>query len=293
MRILVTGASGFIGSKIAECAGTTHEVYSGYNHHKPAYGAPVNLDLTELAQVDEVFHRVDPDIVIHSAAIADVDFCEREPKLAESVNALGTGNVAVTARNHKVPVIYISTDYVFDGEKGDYHETDDTNPINTYGRTKLKGENNVTESGVDYLIVRTSAVYGAPYTLKMNYAHWVITNLNEKKPVSAPNDQFITPTLNTNLAEMTIEVAERQLTGILHLSGSSKLDRNTFARLVAREFSLDENLVQPTTMDQMNWVARRPRDSTLNTEKAAGTLKHKPLGATESLRRLHSETLKR
>jgi len=290
MKILITGASGLLGNKIAQIALPKHIVYSGYNQHPAIHGTLIELDITNQAQVESAFKKIKPDAVIHSAALTNVDLCEQNPELAEQVNVEGTLNIVENSMKTGSFLLYVSTDYVFDGEKGDYQETDTPSPINVYGKTKLQGEKTVSESSLDHCIARTCVIYGAqPAAGKDNFALWVLNNLKNNKPMNIVTDQIISPTYNHNLAEMILEALERRLTGIYNLAGATYLDRYTFIKLLAEEFSLDESLITPCDSSAMTWAAKRPRNSTLNTEKASRILKNKPLNITNALRQLHRE----
>ena len=290
MRILITGGSGLLGSKVAEIAlEREYEVYSGYNSHKPEFGEPIKFDLANPDSVVKAIDEVNPDVIIHSAALTDVDKCEVEKELAYKINVEGTKVVAEMARKLGSFMVYISTDYVFDGSRGMYREEDETNPINYYGYTKLLGENFCQ----DFCIARTCVIYGArPASGKVNFVLWLINKLENGESVRIITDQFITPTLNTNLAKMVLEIAERKITGIFHLAGATRVSRFEFAKEIAKEFGLDENLIMPAKMDDINWIAKRPRDSSLDTSKAAKYLSEKPYDLTKALKVLKEEMLR-
>ena len=292
MRLLVTGGSGLLGSKIAEIAVKKgYEVYSGYNRHEAPNGIPISLDISQKTEVEEQFRRIMPEVVIHTAAVTNVDECEKEKNLAWTTNVEGTGNVAEQSRRCDAFLIYVSTDYVFSGEEGLYKENDETDPINYYGFTKLKGEEVVKELLPKWCIARSSVIYGStPAAGKINFALWLIDKLREGETVKIITDQWVSPTLNTNLAEMIIEIAERKLTDIYHLAGATPLNRYEFTQLIAETFQLDRSLIEPAQSNQMNWIAKRPKDTTLNVEKAYKTLNVKPLEIREALRRLKEET---
>jgi dTDP-4-dehydrorhamnose reductase len=290
MDILITGASGLLGSKIAEIAAEKFNIYSGYNTHLAQYGEPVFLDITEPKIVKQVFKLTSPDVVIHCAALTSVDYCERNPELAYHINVNGTKNITTYAENTDSYLIHVSTDYVFDGQNGDYKEHDQPNPINTYGKTKLESEKIIQESNIDCCIARTCVIYGdRPAAGKENFVLWIMNSLEEGKQVNIITDQIISPTYNRNLAEMLIEISHRRLRGIYHLAGASYLNRYVFSNMVAEEFNLNEELINPVTSSAMNWDAQRPKKSTLNTEKARQTLIHKPLRVEQSLKQLHDE----
>jgi dTDP-4-dehydrorhamnose reductase len=177
---------------------------------------------------------------------------------------------------------------VFKGDKGMYSESDPTEPVNYYGYTKLKGEE--VRLLEEHCIARTSVIYGSiPAAGKVNFALWAIDKLRKGEKVRALTDQWNSPTLNVNLAEMVVEIAERRLLGTFHLAGATRISRYDFARLIARKFNLDERLIQPIASNEISWIAQRPRDSSLNVEKASRTLKIKPLDIHRSLEILRSE----
>ncbi|MDK2876587.1 MAG: dTDP-4-dehydrorhamnose reductase [Archaeoglobaceae archaeon] len=288
MRVLITGASGLLGSKIAEIAVNQGcEVYSAYKDHYPEYGFPVKIDLTDKASCEKAFEIAKPEVVIHSAALTNVDLCEKEKELAWRINVEGTKIVSNLCRNRFL--IFVSTDYVFDGERGFYSEEDKPNPINYYGYTKLLAEKAVKELE-NYAIVRTSVIFGSkPASGKTNFALWVIENLKNERKISVVTDQINSPTLNKNLAEMILEIAERNLKGIYHLAGASAVSRYNFARLIAKEFDLNAELIEPATSDKINWIAKRPRNTSLNVSKALKELKRKPMDIRKALRELRNE----
>lgn len=291
MRILITGASGLLGSKVAElAAGAGHDVYSGYLTHAPSHGIPIKLDVRDEASLRKAFERYRPEVVIHAAALTDVDKCEIERGLAWEINVGGTRNVARLSREYGAFLIYISTDYVFRGDRGMYREEDERGPVNYYGLTKLEGEDEVMRSAGEYCIVRPSVIYGArPASGKANFALWVLGKLGKGEEVDVAADQWASPTLSSNLAEMVLEVAERRLSGIYHLAGATRASRYDFAKMLARAFGLDERLVRPTTMDKIGWVARRPRDSSLDVSKAMRDLRNKPLPLDIAVMKLREE----
>jgi len=290
MKILITGASGLLGSKLVQVAlSKGYEVFSCYKSNLPKGGTPVKLDISNRDGVKKVLENVSPDVIIHSAAITNVDLCESDHDIAYRVNVLGTKNLIDYAKR-KCLFVYISTDYVFDGEKGLYKENDKPNPINYYGYTKLEGEKLVANSGLDYLIVRPSVIYGSrPASGKINFALWLIEKLSKNDEVKLLTDQYVSPTLNTNLANMVLEAVERQLTGIFHMSGCERISRYNFGIKLAEVFSFDPELIREANMSQMTWIARRPRDSSLDVSKASKVLKNKPLKVYEALKILRRE----
>jgi dTDP-4-dehydrorhamnose reductase len=265
------------------------EVYASDVQEMPVSGNFVRLDVSNKELVDETFRRVRPDVVVHAATLTDVDKCELNKEFAWKINVEGTKNIVEAAKDAGSFIIYISTDYVFNGEKGMYTEQDSPDPINYYGLTKLKAEE-LVKAQAEYFIGRPSVIYGStPAAGKVNFSLWLIETLRRDERVKIVTDQWNTPTLNTNLAEMTLEVAERRLTGTFHFCGATRVSRFEFAQSIAETFDLDKSLIDPVLSSQFKWPAKRPMDSSLDTTKAQKTLKSKPLEIHEALKRLKLE----
>jgi dTDP-4-dehydrorhamnose reductase len=290
LKLLITGASGLYGSKLAQLAlAKNFEVYSSDIQSLSVYGSFVKLDISGKEQVEEAFKSIKPDVVVHAATLTDVDKCELNKELAWKVNVEGTKNVVEAAKNVGSFLIYISTDYVFSGKKGRYKESDVPDPINYYGVTKLKAEE-IVQTQTEYFIARPSVIYGStPAAGKVNFALWIIETLGKGEHAKIVTDQWNTPTLNTNLAEMTLEVIDRRLTGIYHLCGATRISRYEFAKQIADVFTLEKSLIDPVLSSQFTWPAKRPMDSSLDTSQAQKTLRNKPLKIGEALRRLKLE----
>ena len=290
MKIFITGGSGLAGSRLAEMAlARGDEVFSGYAHNRPACGRGVRLDLLDTDGIRDIIERTRPDAIVHSAALTDVDRCEREKDLAFRMNVEGTRAVAEGARAVGSFLVYVSTDYVFDGRRGLYREGDQTGPVSYYGLSKLLGEELSLDQGC---VARTCVIYGRrPASGKVNFALWILNSLESGKEISVVTDQFITPTLNSNLAAMLLEAADRQLSGIYHLSGASRVSRYDFACQLADTFELDSRLILPSRMSDLDWLAERPKDSSLDTSKARQMLKNGPLPLNDSLQLLKKEII--
>lgn len=287
-KLLVTGASGLLGSKIVGLAREDYEVIPLHNTNS-LHPNSLKLDITNQNQVFNLFNKLKPDAAIHTASETNVDKCETEKKLAWEVNVDGTRNIAEACQKSGTKLLYISTDYVFNGKKGNYNEEDEPNPINYYGVTKLEGENQVIQHCKNYAILRTSVLYGW-HPWKQNFATWVISELRQNKEITVVEDHYNTPTLADNLAEMAIEAIPKDLQGVYHACGSERIGRYEFARQIARAFDLNQNLTRPIKMEQLTtWIAKRPRDSSLNADKIRSQLEAKPLNITEGLDRMKKE----
>lgn len=284
-RLLITGASGLLGSKLQKIAEGKFNLILLHNT-RPLSPNSLELDITNQKEVTKLFNDLKPEIVIHTASETNVDKCELQKEHAWKTNVEGTCNIARACKEIDAKLAYISTDYVFDGEKGNYKEEDKPNPISYYGITKLEGENQVIQNCNDHVILRTSVIYGW-HQWKQNFATWVINQLRQNKEITVVDDHYNTPTLADNLAEVTIEALQSDLHGLYHASGIEKISRYDFAIQIAGTFRLNPNLVKPIKMSQLTaWVAKRPRNSSLNMDKIQKHLKTKPLNITDGLNKM-------
>jgi len=277
MKFFVTGSAGLIGRQVCkDLSKASEEVYSGYNESKPDYGIPIQMQLTNFEKLIDAILKIKPDVIIHLGAITNVDLCEKEKDLAMKINAEATEVLAKQAAKLKAFFVYVSTDYVFDGQKGLRKETDLTNPVDFYGKTKLEGEKKVMNLASSWCIARTSTPYGI-HPIKKSFPLWVIQNIKEKKETKVVVDQFTSPTYVPNLSQMLIEIAKRQIVGLVHLAGATRISRYEMAELVADRIHLDKKLLKEIKMDDIKWTAKRPRDSSLDVSKAFTVLNEKPL----------------
>jgi len=289
-RVLVTGAGGLLGQKLVKVlADRGHEVVAIYRVHEPpaAPGVkPVRLDVTDWVRLEDLVLKTRPDTIIHAAAYTDVDGCEKDKQLAWRVNVAATRSIVRAARVVNAHLVYVSTDYVFDGEKGMYRETDTPSPVNYYGLTKLVAEELVRSSELLYTITRPSAIYGIGGS-KKSFAEYVAEKLARGEPVKALTDQYVSPTHNELLAEALAEIIELKPLGTLHVAGP-RMNRYEFAKKIAETLGLPTSLVRPATMEEMQerWIARRPRDSSLDTSKAQNLLETPFSDIDEAMKRL-------
>ena len=277
MKILITGASGLVGVRLTEAASRAgHETFTIYNQHQIDSPSAYHVDLRHERDMIEIMKLSSPDVVVHLASITDVDSCEHNPKIANEVNTIMTGSLAQECSKAGSHFIYVSTDYVFDGRLGNYTEEDLPNPINTYGLSKLRGEEATRNASVKFCIARTSVVYGWGRTFRPNFGSWVYTELEAGRLTRVVKDQYCSPTLDSQLARMLLEVAEKRIPGTIHLAGASKLSRYEFALRIANKFQMDRTLIIPIDSGSTSWFAKRPFDSSLNVEKAQKLLTNKP-----------------
>jgi len=275
LKFLVTGSAGLIGRQVVKDLSDTHEVFSCYDKSKPEYGNAVKMDLLNHEMISNVLFEIEPDVVIHLGAMTGVDLCEKEESMAFDINAKATQIIAQQCSTLNTFLVYVSTDYVFDGNSGMYYEDSVPNPLSVYGKSKLEGEKVIQTFSSDWCIVRTSTPFGLHPT-KKSFPIWVIENLQKQKQIDVLTDQFTSPTYVPSLSRMLIEISERHLTGIIHVAGASKISRYEMASLVSDKLDLDEKLLREISINDIKWEAQRPKDSSLNVSKAISILNQKP-----------------
>lgn len=216
------------------------------------------LDVTDAVAVERVIGEALPDAVIHTAALTDVDGCERERDLAQAINRDGAGNVARACAARGIRLVHLSTEYVFDGNRGPYRDDDRPNPLGWYARTKYAGELAVREAGGDWAIARTTIIYGQAPHVRANFVLWLLGRLRAGERANVVDDQIGSPTLADNLAEMTLALAASDRVGIFNTVGASVISRYAFARIVAEAFGLDPSSIDPISTASLQQLAPRP-----------------------------------
>jgi len=251
LKVAITGAKGMLGSDVCE-------IMSGHFEVIPL--SRQDFDIVNLDQTVSVIREIKPDYLIHIAAYTDVDGSEHEPEKAYMVNGMGTRNVVIACEEIKCPVIYISSDYIFDGQKrSPYDEWDTPNPINKYGVSKLIGERFVMMFTNRFYIVRTSWLFGAR---GRNFVDTIKSLLKERDEIKVVDDQVGSPTYTRDLAIKLKELIGRGY-GIYHITNSSYCSWYEFACKI-KEYISSNSVVTPTTSDRFPRPAKRPAYSVLN-----------------------------
>ena len=275
MKVLITGASSLPGYRtVLEALGRGHEVVALHRSHLVPIESKglrkVSIDVTDVNELRGLLLRERPDVVVHMAALGDVDLCEKEKELAWRTTVKPSVEIASLASRLGFFAVYLSTDYVFDGERGNYGERDVPNPVNYYGLVKLMGE--VAFSTCPrHAIVRASSIYGFGPG-RTNFAKYLVEKLRAGELVKALVDQYTSPTQASLLAKAVLEIVEEGLEGVFHVVGE-RMSRYEFAVRVAEALGLDKSLIQRAEMREMRWVARRPKDSSLNCEETRRRVK--------------------
>ncbi len=292
MRIAVTGANGLLGGEALAVLQVGHEVLAlgrGPCRLAPGPYRWADADLGDGRSVERALLDFGAEAVLHAGAYTDVDGCEREPERAWAVNAGGSEQVARACRALGARLVAVSTDYVFDGTAGPYGEDDLTNARGVYARTKRVGEEAALLLVPDCAVARVAVVYSGRPGAKATFATQVVERLSRGAPVQAFVDQFVSPTLARNAAEMIAELLlETRYRGVLHTSGATVVNRVEFAEQVAARFGLRGSIV-PVRTTEVKLPAPRPLRSGLRVDRAAGLLRVQPLPLGQQLERFHQE----
>jgi len=234
--------------------------------------------------VISTFKEIKPDLVIHTAALIDVDYCQDHAEEARMTNVEGTENVALGSKEVGAKMIYISTDSVFDGKKGMYAEEDVPHPVNIYARTKLEGKGRAQRWLPDSIIVRTAFYGWSPSdSNRVSLANWVVSGLREGRILPMFTDVFFSPILTNNLGEVLIEMCGKNLSGVYHVAGSERCSKYNFGLEIAQAFGLDKNLIRPSSIAEAGLRAPRPKDVSLNVTKISGAIDTQLLGVKEGI----------
>lgn len=294
MKILVTGANGLLGQHlvklllmqpyqvVATSRGPDRLIFANSQHYR-YYEA----DLSDEITFYQIFSNEKPDIVVHAAAMTQLDECEQNRELCESVNVKATAMMTLFAEEFSRWLIYISTDFVFDGEKGNYDEDDHCNPISWYGFTKVQAETIVESSSVNWAIVRTCLVFGNTLQgTRKTIVSWVKESLEKNETIKVVSDQWRTPTYVEDLATGILLVIQKQAIGVYHISGTEWLTPYEIAVRTARHFHLNEKLIEKVDGTIFKQPAKRPPRTGFDISKARRELGYEPVSFEEGLARM-------
>jgi len=275
MKVLITGANGLLGQKLvlhaafdpaleviatAPSENRQYEWLTGYEFD--------HLDITDADQCRAVLQRHRPEVIIHTAAMTQVDACELDHDSCTKVNVEGTRNITEAAKGLTSRLVHLSTDFIFDGASGPYQEEDPPNPISFYGHSKLESEHIVRNSGLDFAIARTVLVYGVAHQMsRSNIVLWVKESLEQGKDIRVVTDQVRTPTLAEDLAAGCLLLAKTDQSGVFHVSGDLSLTPYEIAIRTASFFNLDLTLIAKADSSNFTQPARRPPVTGFNITK--------------------------
>jgi dTDP-4-dehydrorhamnose reductase len=284
--VLVTGGSGALGWTLVRRFHGRCRVVATYCKHRFQYEDMEvrRMDLRKDGQATRVITDIKPDCVVHTASLTKADYCEEHPDETEQINIKGTEEVAKATQKVGARLVYISTDLVFDGEKGEYDETDKARPLSVYGKSKLKGEVLAERHCKNSVVLRCALIYGWGSEWNPTFLEWIHGELSEGREVGLFTDQYRSPVYIEDLAEAVERVMLVGPAGLFHLGGRARVDRFTFGRRLCEVFGFSENLLTPATMDEHPYIAPRPRDCSLNTSKFRFAVGHVFGGVEAGLR---------
>jgi len=286
--ILVTGASGLVGSSVVrEAARRGEEVVGLYHSHDsvPQPARAIRCDIGDGDATDALLHELQPTAVVHCAAITNVDWCEEHAEETTRVNVTASEHLARIASETGAAFVYISTDSVFDGNGSWYAETDATGPVNVYARSKLAGEVAVAGAHADALVVRTD-LYGRSPSGTGSLVEWVYRKLAAGEQVPGFDDVIFNPLLTDDISDAVLDAIQAGLTGTYHLASPETCSKFAFAQAVAEVFGFAPSLVRPVSVATVTFKAPRPLNTTLDGSKLEAALGRKMPSLLDGLRRL-------
>ena len=272
-RFVVTGASGLLGLNLSLQISANDEVL-GIANTSPLKGLPFEIQIMDLVSdnfVDDVLKIYKPDVVIHCAAIANLEECEKNPELAYQTNAVVPGEIAYQCINRNVKFVHISTDAVFDGKSGNYSEQDPTNPLSVYAKTKRAGEENVQNQNSDAIIARVN-FFGWSLSGTRSLGEFFFNTLISKNSINGFIDVHFCSLYVSHLSDLLLEMIRADLSGIYHVVSSDHMTKYEFGCAIADQFGLDPSLIHPISVTESNLQAERSLNLTLSTKKLSSDL---------------------
>lgn len=291
-KILVTGANGLLGQHLISRlgAGGYRILAAGRGVARIAFEGAVeyhSVDLTDFSSVRQLIKTESPDIIVHAAAMTQVDECELNRDSSRLINVSATANLLEAAAGCRTHFIFLSTDFVFDGVKGNYREDDEPHPVNWYGETKLMGEQLVGDYPGLWSIARTCLLYGIiSGSSRSNIISWIISSLKKNHHIRVVNDQVRTPTLVSDFAKGIQLIIEKQAPGCFHLSGREIMTPYQLAIETADYFSLDRSLIEAVDAGSFSQPGQRPLKTGFVIEKAERLLDFSPVDLQAGLKSL-------
>ena len=287
MKLFITGISGLLGLNLALQFRDRFEVSGSYNQH-PVHLASVEalqLDLDRPGELQEALNAVQPDVIIHTAALANVDQCQNNPELAHRMNVEYSETVGSIARSLGAYLVSISTDHLFPGNSACLTEDAEPAPINTYGRTKLLGEQAVLAACPDGLVIRTN-FFGWGTPARASFSDWILGALERGEALNMFQDVYFSPILINILGEHLAKLIELRASGILNVGGSERISKHEFALKLCQVFGYETERINATCVSDSNLTAQRPKDMSLSVSKVETLLKTGMPTVVQSLERL-------
>ncbi len=290
-KILVTGSNGLLGQKLITLISKEKEfelIATSKGENRVADLFPemnyYSLDICNRNQVLDLIEKINPEFIINTAAMTNVDQCEDERELCWDLNVNAVKYLVEASEKNNCFLVHLSTDFIFDGENGPYDESAEPNPLSYYGESKLEAEKIILASSIRYAIARTVLVYGIVHNMsRSNIILWVKKSLEEGQKIKVVNDQFRTPTLAEDLAMGCYLICKKEATGIFNISGYELLTPYEMAMATASFFKLDKELIQEVDSSVFTQRAQRPPRTGFILDKAKKQLAFKPLSFSEGI----------
>ena len=292
IKVVITGSNGLLGQSLLKLLLQEKDTYKvfGFSRGENRSGRDdfsyVSIDITNEENLKETLLDIQPDFIINTAAMTQVDDCEGNKEACDLLNVTVVKWLAEISDEINAHLIHLSTDFIFDGIKGNYKETDTPNPLSYYGLSKLKSEEILLNSKINYTILRTILVFGKVYDMsRSNIVLWVKSMLEKGKEITIVDDQFRTPTYVEDLALACKISMDKKATGIFNISSNELLSVYEIAQQIADAFHLDKSLIKPISTSTLNQTAPRPAKTGFDLSKTNKVLEFYPKSFKEDLQR--------
>lgn len=298
-KVIITGSNGLLGQSLLELLLQEKENYQvfGFSRGKNRSGRTdfdyLSIDITDKNRLKNEVEKINPDFIINTAAMTQVDDCETNKKACDTLNVDVVKWLAEISSTINCHLIQISTDFIFDGKKGYYKETDAPNPLSYYGLSKLKSEEVLTNSTIDFTILRTILVYGKVYDMsRNNIVLWVKKMLENQQEITIVDDQYRMPTYVVDLAMACKIAIDKKAIGIFNIASNTLLSVYQIAQEIANCFGLNKDFIKPISTATLNQTAPRPAKTGFDLTKTNSQLSFYPKSFKEDLKKFKEQLIK-
>lgn len=272
MKVLVLGGSGLVGKSLLKLNNEKFDIIATYN--KNQINVPKILSVKcslpdDFNKLEETIRNEKPEVIVNAMGFSNIDFCETNKEESYQLHVKITEKISELVAMYNIKTIFLSSDYVFDGKKGNYTEFDIPNPINYYGKTKMEAEKIILKQPQN-VVFRTSIIYD--WDFRVRFFNYVIDNLKNQKEIETTYDVFNSVTLVDSLIKSIFLAIEKDVSGLFHVVDSTCVNRFEFAKCIAKIFKFDDKLIKKVSIDDIGVIAKRPKNTCLNNSKAKKSL---------------------